>query len=203
MKRTRLFGLSLLSISALALASCGDAAEEDTSATTATTSATAEAGNDTEVEQDAEVLTFSDGVVRASAADNPMTAIFGELRNNSGEEVTITGFTADVAADAYEIHETVDGVMQEKTGGITLAGGEAHELEPGADHFMMMGLADPVAAGDVVSLTLELADGATVELGEVPVRTIAAGDEDYGDLDGHGHGEHGHDDTDDGMGNEH
>lgn len=200
MKRTRLFGLSLLSVSVLALASCGDAAEEDTSATT---SATAEAGNDTEVEQDAEVITFSDAVVRASAEDNPMTAIFGELRNNTGEEVTITGFTADVAAESYEIHETVDGVMQEKTGGITLSPGKPHELEPGADHFMMMGLAEPVAAGDVVSLTLELADGSTVDLGEVPVRTIAAGDEDYGDLDGQGHGGHGHDDTDDGMENEH
>ncbi|QGU07564.1 hypothetical protein COCCU_08155 [Corynebacterium occultum] len=198
LKRTRLLCVSLLAIFALTLAACGDSSEEGTSTTAA--EATTTGGDD---QDNAAAVTLEDGVVRATVEDNPMTAIFGELRNNSDEEITITGFRADVAAEAYEIHETVDGVMQEKPGGITLAAGQGHELEPGAEHFMLMGLDAPVEAGDVVLLTMDLSDGSTVELGEVPVRTIAAGDEDYGDLEDHGHDSENHDDVDDGMENEH
>lgn len=121
-----------------------------------------------------------------------MTSVFGTLHNETDEDIQIVGVDADVEAGSYEMHEVVDGVMQEKEGGITVAAGEAHELAPGGDHFMFMELSEPIEAGDVVTITLELGDGSEVTLEGVPVRAMAAGDEDYGDLGGMDHGEMDH-----------
>ena len=126
-------------------------------------------------------LTLTDGFVRATVEGTQMTAIFGTLTNTTDEEINLTGFTASVDAAAYEIHEVVDGVMREKEGGLTIAAGDTHELAPGQDHMMLMGLDTPVEAGDTVDITLILGDGTEIELDPVPVRTIAAGDESYGE----------------------
>lgn len=117
-----------------------------------------------------------------------MTAIFGTLHNHTDKDVNVVGFTSSVKAKHYEIHEVVDGVMQEKEGGFDIPAGESVELAPGGFHFMVMGVTEPVMAGETATLTLELADGSTIELGDIPVRTIGAGDEDYGDM---GHMNHG------------
>ena len=58
---------------------------------------------------------------------------------------------------------------------------------------------EEISAGDEIVITLKLSDGTEVDLEPVPVRTIGAGDEKYGDLeghDGHDHDSHGHSDHD-------
>ena len=178
---------SIVVVGALALAACSPANENDstetaaetttaTTATTATTTAAAENADDADAP-----LTLTDGFVRATVEGTPMTAIFGTLTNTTDEEISLTGFEASVDAAAYEIHEVVDGVMREKEGGLTIAAGDTHELAPGQDHLMLMGLEAPVEAGDTVDITLILGDGTEIELDPVPVRTIAAGDESYGE----------------------
>lgn len=183
MIRTRILGVSVLATAALTLAGC--ASDEPTVEPDTTTDAPAETADATEA-ADATV-TLNDGVVRATADDNPMTSVFGTLENQTAEELNIVGLTADVEAESYEIHEVADGVMQEKAGGIVIPAGETHEMTPGGDHFMFLELAEPIAAGDAVSVTVELDDGTTVEFADIPVRTMGAGDEDYGDLGGMGH----------------
>lgn len=180
MSRNRLVGVSLLATAALTLAGCAGGGEntggaESSAADQTRTTATSEATAGLNVPLDR-------GVVRATTEENPMTSVFGTLQNNTGEEITIVGLSADVEAETYEIHEVVNGTMQEKQGGITIPAGETHEMNPGGDHFMFMGLTHPLGAGDAVTVTLELADGSTTELPEIPVRTMGAGDEDYGDL---------------------
>lgn len=168
--------------SAAAPSSAASSAEQDKNAETSTSaSSSAESG-----------VTFEDAVVRAMEKDSDMTAIFGTLHNNTDKDINVVGFSSSVKAKHYEIHEVVDGVMQEKEGGFDIPAGESIELAPGGFHFMLMGVTEPVMAGETATLTLELADGSTVELGDIPVRTIGAGDEDYGDMD-HGsmdHAEH-------------
>ena len=168
--------------SAAAPSSAASSAEQDKNAETSTSAASsAESG-----------VTFEDAVVRAMEKDSDMTAIFGTLHNNTDKDINVVGFSSSVKAKHYEIHEVVDGVMQEKEGGFDIPAGESIELAPGGFHFMLMGVTEPVMAGETATLTLELADGSSVELGDIPVRTIGAGDEDYGDMD-HGsmdHAEH-------------
>ncbi|BAC18597.1 hypothetical protein HMPREF0290_1819 [Corynebacterium efficiens YS-314] len=176
---------SIVVVGALALAACSPANENDstetaTEATTTTATSTTSTTTATDAAADAP-LTLTDGFVRATVEGTPMTAIFGTLTNTTDEEISLTGFEASVDAAAYEIHEVVDGVMREKEGGLTIAAGDTHELAPGQDHLMLMGLEAPVEAGDTVDITLILGDGTEIELDPVPVRTIAAGDESYGE----------------------
>lgn len=179
--------LAACAAGALALSLTACANEETTTATDAT-GVTAAA--------DATDVDFLNATVRAKAAadapdGNDMTSIFGTLQNNSKEDVELTGFSTSLGEASYEIHEVVDGVMQQKEGGIIIPAGESHELKPGADHFMVMGYAPEIPAGDAVTVTLEFADGSTAEIKDIAVRTMLPGDENYGEdgeLQGHQHG---------------
>lgn len=191
-------GLALVTVAACSPPNENPSTETAEPTAEATTEATAEdtateAADD--AEQDAEGLTFSEAVVREKGTDNEMTAIFGELENNTDDEIVISGFTTSLDAPVNELHEVVDGVMQEMESDLVIPTGESHVLEPGGDHFMIMGYPEAIMAGDEVDVTVELADGATVEFPAVPVRTIGAGEENYGadgELSGHeGHEDHG------------
>ncbi|MCS5479094.1 copper chaperone PCu(A)C [Corynebacterium sp. YIM 101645] len=174
--------VSVLVVSALTLAGCatGDNGADTTTTATAT-SAAAQAATD---------VTFTEGVVRAMEADKGMTGIFGTFINHTDEEINVTGFSADFEDASFELHEVTDGVMQEKPGGFVIPAGESHELVPGGDHMMIMDYMGEIPAGDVVDITVELADGSTFDIKEIPVRTMNPGDEDYGSdgsLMGHDH----------------
>lgn len=124
----------------------------------------------------------------AKAADEGMTAVFGTLQNPGADDLVVVAATTPAAASA-ELHETVDDggtmKMRQKPGGFTVKGGGSLELAPGGDHVMLMGLTAPLRAGDDVELTLELADGSTVEL-TVPVKDFDGADEQYdGGHEGH------------------
>lgn len=195
MLNTRSFlrvSVAALAAGSLTLAACSPS-EEDSAAAPSSAATSAEKDKDAETSTSASSsaesgVTFEDAVVRAMEKDSDMTAIFGTLHNHTDKDVNVVGFTSSVKAKHYEIHEVVDGVMQEKEGGFDIPAGESIELAPGGFHFMVMGVTEPVMAGETATLTLELADGSTIELGDIPVRTIGAGDEDYGDM---GHMKHG------------
>lgn len=125
-------------------------------------------------------LQASDFWVRAKGADKSMTAIFGSLANTGDTPVTVTSFTTSLGGNyTYEIHEVVDGTMREKEGGLQIPVGGVVELVPGQDHLMVMGIDQAVEAGSTVTVTLNLSDGSQVQINNVPVRTVAAGDEEY------------------------
>lgn len=191
LKHPRIF-VSIVAASALALAGCSNSEQDSTQNDSAPeTAANASAESDDDIADDADdALDFEDAVVRAMAEDADMTAIFGTLVNESNEDIEIVAFSSSVDAGINEIHETVDGQMREMEEPLIIPAGESVALEPGGAHFMLMNVKEPVMAGDVVTVTVELADGSTEEFDDIPVRTIGAGDENYGDL-GHDHGDHG------------
>ena len=203
LKHPRIF-VSIVAASALALAGCSNSEQDSTQNDSAPeTAANASAESDDDIADDADdALDFEDAVVRAMAEDADMTAIFGTLVNESNEDIEIVAFSYSVDAGINEIHETVDGQMREMEEPLIIPAGESVALEPGGAHFMLMDVKEPVMAGDVVTVTVELADGSTEEFDDIPVRTIGAGDENYGDL-GHDNGDHGdradedHDDHED------
>ena len=72
--------------------------------------------------------------------------------------------------------------MQEKQDGFDIPAGGEVELAPGGYHFMLMGVSDPILAGESTDVTLLLDGGTTARLGDIPVRSMGAGSESYGDM---------------------
>lgn len=187
---------------AAAVSACGaqDDAAENSSAATETTETsrvssaeTSASSAETAMQGDGDIK-LTGGTVRAKAPSSEeggsdMTSIFGVLHNTSDKELTITGFTTSLGADYdYQIHETVDGKMREKAGGITLAPGTTDELAPGGDHLMVMGYDEQIPAGVTIDITLHTADGQDIVIPDVAARTMLSGDEDY--AGGTDHAEH-------------
>ncbi len=68
--------------------------------------------------------------------------------------------------------------MRPKDGGIVLAAGGSHELAPGGDHLMLMGLTAPLEPGSDFELTVQFEDGSTLPT-TVQVRDFAGANEEY------------------------
>lgn len=124
----------------------------------------------------ADSLVVEDPWVRSTdgAKDASMTGAFMVLDNEGDEAVTLVGASTDLATKV-ELHEMAmaDGkaVMQEVEDGIVLEAGKGQLLQPGGMHVMLMGLTEPLEAGEEVELTLELSDGSTTTV-TAPVKAF-------------------------------
>lgn len=106
-----------------------------------------------------------DAYVRSA---NPKTAAaFMVIENHGGTDCRLTGVSSD-AAKIVELHthSEQDGVMKmmKIEGGITIAAGGEHTLARGGDHVMLMGLTQPLAPGDSITLTLDFGDCGTQQV---------------------------------------
>lgn len=187
MKNLKIAAGALALVAGVTLAGCSNSEGDSTAPQAPTASSAAESGT---VAASESGIRLDNAVVRAKGEDNDMTSIFGTLVNDTDKDITVESFTTSLGEAQYQLHEVVDGVMREKTGGYTIPAHGSHELKPGGDHMMVMGYEHPVAAGDDLTVTLRLSDGSEVDLDPIPVRTIGAGEENYGDLDQGEHGDH-------------
>lgn len=96
-------------------------------------------------------------------------------RQMTGCYLTLTTPTADRLVSAsspdanrVQIHESrVESgmmMMAELRDGMPLPAGETVKLEPGGDHLMLMGVKEPLAAGDTVTLTLTFESSPPLEV---------------------------------------
>lgn len=106
-----------------------------------------------------------------------MTGVFMTIKNETDHEMVVTGGKSD-NAPMVGIHEVVDGVMQEKAGGLVISARASAELKPGGDHVMLMGMPAGLAAGDEVTITLTLSDGQTINV-TAPVKVVNLEQEHY------------------------
>lgn len=128
----------------------------------------------------ADDVTVSDTWVKA--VDGEMTAAFGVLDNSGDADATLVAASTPAAA-RVEIHEVVMGeggemVMQPKEGGVVVSAGSSVTLEPGGDHLMLMDVTGPIEPGDEVALTLEFADGSTLDV-TATAKEFSGGNEEY------------------------
>ncbi|WP_084099803.1 copper chaperone PCu(A)C [Demequina sp. NBRC 110051] len=111
-------------------------------------------------------ITVTDPWVKT--AESGMTAAFGELTNGTDETVVLVAAASAVSTE-IQLHETLSDEsggmsMSEKEGGFAIAPGETLTLEPGGNHLMLMGVTEPIEAGDIVDVTLTFEDGSTVDV---------------------------------------
>ena len=160
---------TLLVTAAVLLAGCGGT----------TTNTAAPASPAAKAEAPAVALTVTDPWVKA--AKKGMTAAFGVLVNHTDEPITIVGASTPVSPE-IELHEVVeDGnkmIMRPKKGGFVVPPRGSHELRPGGDHIMLMGVKEAVKPGEEVPFTLNLEGGTTIEFTAVS-KDFAGANEDY------------------------
>lgn len=168
--RTPLAALAATAALLLALTGCAGTATAEPSATTA---------------PEADSITVEDAWVKT--AEEGMSAAFGTIENAGDTDVVIVG-ASTAASPMIELHETVEDdsgamVMRQKDGGFVIPAGDHLHLEPGGNHIMLMGLANPIVAGDEVTFTLEFEDGSTLEF-TAPGKDYEGANETYeGDMD--------------------
>jgi copper(I)-binding protein len=111
-----------------------------------------------------------------------------KITNTGAEADRLVGGSSTVAG-RFEVHEmaTVDGVMKMRpvTGGLEIKPGQTVELKPGGFHIMLMGLKQPLEAGQTVKGTLTFEKAGTVEI-EYKVEPIGATPKAEGGQGGHG-----------------
>ena len=164
---TTRFGV-LLTVAALALTGCA-------TSTPAAEGAATTAGD---------AVRISDAWVKS--AESGMSAAFGELTNDSAQDVTVVSATSE-ASPMIELHETVEDesgemVMRQKDGGFVIPAGGTFDLEPGGNHIMLMDLPNPLEAGGDVTFTLTFSDDSTYEF-TAPVKDYSGANENYEDGD--------------------
>lgn len=152
--RTLLLLLGAGLSAALLLAGCSPASAPEPTSTTAST--VEDSGSSARMH-------IHDSWVKAT--DSDMTAVFGELHNESDHDVTVESVSVSIPAMVQQ-HETViqsDGssTMQELAGGIVIPAGQSVSLAPGGTHIMLMDLTAPILPGDEITVDLALSDGST------------------------------------------
>jgi periplasmic copper chaperone A len=109
---------------------------------------------------------------RVSGPSAKSGAVFMTILNQSARDDRLVSVTTD-AAERAELHThkaDANGVMRmgEVTEGFAITGTEAHALDRGGDHIMLLGLTRALKQGDTVMLTLTFEKSGDITV-EVPV----------------------------------
>lgn len=120
-------------------------------------------------------LRLSDAWVRATVPGQTSTAAYLTIANEGGAADTLVAVTLPVPSVA-SLHQTTssDGIarMRPLADGLEMPAGETVTLAPGGAHIMIEKLAEPLAAGETLRLTLRFARSGERAL-DVPIRVGA------------------------------
>ncbi|MAT34095.1 MAG: hypothetical protein CMK06_02945 [Ponticaulis sp.] len=141
----------LMTLGALALTACGGPAE--------TPEATASEVASTPLSADA--FGVSDAYVRQPFGGQTTTAAYFLLSSTADRDAEIVGVSADKAGTA-ELHQHImsDGMMKmRRVEKVSVPANGSVEFSSGGYHVMMFNVTDPLEAGNVVEITLDIASG--------------------------------------------
>jgi periplasmic copper chaperone A len=142
----------------------------------------------------ADIVEIEEPYVRVSGVSAKSGAVFMTILNPSTQDDRLVSVTTDIAERA-ELHthtEDANGVMRmgEVTEGFPIPATEAHALDRGGDHIMLLGLTRALKQGDMVTLTLTFEKSGDITV-EVPVDNERApgahGKMDHGKMNHGGH----------------
>lgn len=97
----------------------------------------------------------ADATCRPTLNGRDVTGCYVTLTASRDDRLVSIGAPLAAMAQVHEM-KIEDGVMKmaELRDGLPLPAGEAVQLKPGGNHLMLMGLKQPLAAGEQVSITL-------------------------------------------------
>jgi copper(I)-binding protein len=121
----------------------------------------------------------SDAICRPTPVGRQMTGCYLTLTTATGDRlVSVTSPDANLV----QIHESrIESgmmMMNEMREGLVLPAGETVALEPGGNHLMLMGVQEPLVAGDTVALTLTFETSPPLEVTAAVGQPPLAGSDD-------------------------
>ena len=133
-------------LSALTLAACGQSGPSDK---------TGAAGP----------VAVSDALCRPTPKGRQVTGCYLTLTAPVADTLVSVASPVAALAQVHEMRmESNMMMMRELEAGLPLPAGQAVSLAPGGNHIMLMGVTEPLRAGDTVPLTLTFATAAPVEI---------------------------------------
>jgi copper(I)-binding protein len=118
-----------------------------------------------------------DAICRPTPVGRQMTGCYLTLTSPTADRL-VSASSAD--ANMVQIHESrIESgmmMMNELREGLALPAGETVALEPGGNHLMLMGVKEPLVAGDTVSLTLTFETSPPLEVTATVGQPAVAGD---------------------------
>ncbi|MGB1266143.1 MAG: copper chaperone PCu(A)C [Nereida ignava] len=123
-----------------------------------------------------EDVVVEDAWARASIGTSRPGAAYMTLRNTGNDPVTLVGLATPLAMmpDIHESKTDANGVSSMTPAGeILIQPGESVALEPGGLHAMLMRLQYKMVEGETFPLTLNFANGGTLNI-VVPILGVAA-----------------------------
>lgn len=115
-------------------------------------------------------IQVSDAIARAMPAVAPTSAVFLTLHNDGDRDRALVGASSSAARNVeLHTHTMSDGMMaMRRVPQVDIPAGQSVAFKPGGLHIMLIGLNHALEDGQQIDLTLEFADGQTMQL-QVPV----------------------------------
>lgn len=111
------------------------------------------------------VVSAADAVCRPTPNGRQATGCYLTLTASRDDRLVSVTSPVSGLAQVHEMKvESNMMMMRELTDGLPLPAGSAVALAPGGNHIMLMGVANPLVAGDTVPLTLTFANARPVEV---------------------------------------
>jgi copper(I)-binding protein len=98
--------------------------------------------------------TVSDAWIRGTVAQQKVTGMFAKLTSAAGAKLVGASSPAAASVEVHEMKMDGDRMTMGAVPVLDLPAGKAVELKPGGYHIMLLGLKQPLKAGDKVAVTL-------------------------------------------------
>jgi periplasmic copper chaperone A len=120
-------------------------------------------------------VTVSDAWARATKPGQPVSAAYMQIKSDADAKLIGVSSPAVPRVEVHEMKMDGDVMQMREVKALELPKGKAVALEPGGFHIMLMNLNKPIAAGDLIPLTLVVESGGKKQTVEVKAEARAQG----------------------------
>jgi len=120
-------------------------------------------------------ISVSEAWARTTMPGQPVSGAYMQIRSDADARLVGVSSPAVPRVEVHEMKMDGDVMRMREVKAIELPKGKTVSLQPGGFHIMLMNLQKPIAAGDVIPLTLVVESGGKRQTVEVKVEARAMG----------------------------
>ena len=120
-------------------------------------------------------ISVTDAWARATMPGQQVSGAYMQIQSDADARLVGVSSPAVARVEVHEMKMDGDVMRMRELKSINLPKGKTVSLEPGGFHFMLMKLKKPIAAGDIIPLTLVVESGCKQQTVEVKAEARAMG----------------------------